>query len=214
MRDTRYQPLSFSVQVGQQEVRFDLEPMQARRGRGKDEDMNPERLRFQIKTWPGREEARAVWEDDEQGKIEDRLTAIAVELLVSGEIQYREGVRYAHEWRIERKRQIEEQRRREKQEQERREREREAALQKARVDRLLAEADALRCARDIRTYVDEVRAENERSPNPVPKEEIEAWAIWALQQADLVDPVQSRAFLAIGDGESRRHPGKIGRCDL
>ena len=42
---------------------------------------------------------------------EDRLTAIAVELLVSGEIQYRESVQRAHEWRIERKRQIEQQRR-------------------------------------------------------------------------------------------------------
>jgi hypothetical protein len=60
----------------------------------------------------------------------------------------------------------------------------------------LAEADALRRARDIRTYVDEVRAENDRSPNPVPMEEVEVWATWALRQADLVDPVRSRAFLA------------------
>ena len=203
LRNNRYDPISFSVRVGHEDVAFELEPISGRGKRGDTGERRPERLRFKIKTWPGRDDARAIWEDDDQGRIEGRLTAIAVEVLVSGEIEYREGVLANHRWRIERKRAMEQEARRKKEEAERRERERQAAIQKARVERLLAEADALRCAREIRTYVDEVRVENDRSSNPVAKEDVEAWAAWALHQADLVDPVRSRAFLEgqrIGSG--------------
>lgn len=58
------------------------------------------------------------------------------------------------------------------------------------------QAEALRIARDIRSYVHEVRTENRRSQNPFPAEDVERWAAWAHHQADAIDPVRSGAFLS------------------
>ena len=104
-------------------------------------------------------------------------------------------MRSQYEWRIERKKDLEERARREKAERVRQERERQAELQRQRVERLLREADALRQARAIRQYVEEVQAEVSRSSAQVSARELEAWAGWALRQADAIDPVRSRAFL-------------------
>lgn len=77
----------------------------------------------------------------------------------------------------------------------RKERERIAALEKARVERLLEEAQALQRAHDIRLYVDEVRALNLSLSRPVPDKALAQWARWAWAQADRIDFVQSRQFL-------------------
>jgi len=196
LRNVHFEPLSFWVRVGHQQVAFELEPIREKRRQQEEHSREPDRLRFVIPDRGHREGVRAAWEDDEESKIEDHLTAIAIELLVSGEAMYREGVLQSHEWRIKLKAELEERLRHEKQEAERRERERLAALQKARIDRLLKEAEALRVARDIRAYVEEVRTENRRSENPFPAEDVDRWAAWAHQQADAIDPVRTGAFLS------------------
>jgi hypothetical protein len=48
---------------------------------------------------------------------------------------------------------------------------------------------------DVRAYTESVRAMNAKSSGPVSNEEIEAWATWALAQADPIDPMLSRRFL-------------------
>lgn len=196
LRNVHFEPLSFWVRVGHQQVGFELEPIHEKRRQKGEQSAEPDRLRLTIPGWPNRGEARAAWKDGEDSKIEDHLTAIAIELLVAGESMVREGALHSHEWRIKLKAELEERLRREKQEAERRERERLAALQQARIDRLLKEAEALRVARDIRSYVQEVRTENLRSQNPFPVEDVERWAAWAHQQADAIDPVRTGAFLS------------------
>jgi len=196
LRNVNFEPLSFWVRVGHQQVGFELAPVREKQRRKEEQSPEPDRLRLIIPGWLNRGEARASWEDCEDSKIEDHLTEIAIELLVTGESLVREGALHSHEWRIKLKAELEERLRRERQEAERRERERLAALQQARVDRLLKEADALRMARDIRTYIEEVRRENLRSQNPYHVEDVERWAAWAHQQADAIDPVRTGDFLS------------------
>lgn len=137
LRSVHFEPLSFWVRVCHQQVAFELEPIREKRRRQEEKSVEPDRLRLTIPGRPNHAEPRATWEDDEVSKIEDHLTAIAIELLVSGEAMLREGALHSHEWRIKLKAELEERLRRERQEAERRERERLAALQQARIDRLL-----------------------------------------------------------------------------
>jgi len=176
------------VQVGHAHVSFMLEPVtkQVRSGRaGSAKDKSPrERLRFQIKTWPWAEDTRKSWEDGEETAIEQHIENIVVELIVAGEVQYRESVQHRHQCLVERKAELEEKARRRKEEEERRERERQIQAQKERVERLLNEALALRQATDIRAYVEAVRAANTLARDPLPSEKIESWTVWALAEAD------------------------------
>ena len=146
-----------------------------------------------------------MWKDEGRRRLENQLAEIAIEFLVCAELQYRHQVPSQYEWRIERKKDLEERSHREKAERERREREREAELQRQRVQRLLREADALQRARAIRQYVEEVQAEVSRSGAEVSARELATWAGWALGQADGIDPVRSRAFLEYAQ-ESKSDP--------
>ncbi|WP_159013204.1 hypothetical protein [Acidisoma sp. S159] len=126
--------------------------------------------------------------------LEDQLSEIAVEVIVRGEMQYRESVVRKREWLIERKAELQEKARQQQQESERRARELKAELERARVDRLLGEASALARAQEIRRYVEAVRMANANLETPVSAVEIEAWSTWALREADRIDPVASLAF--------------------
>src|SRR3546814_3889414 len=55
-----------------------------------------------------------------------------------------------------------------------------------------SKAPSGRQANDIRAYVDSVRSANATSDDPACEIELEAWASWALAQADRTDPVRSR----------------------
>lgn len=61
-----------------------------------------------------------------------------------------------------------------------------------RVSLLMANADALRRANDIRTYVQRVREEWAKLP---PVGNMEGWAKWALAEADKLDPIVTGSFL-------------------
>lgn len=67
-------------------------------------------------------------------------------------------------------------------------------LERKRVKDLLGDAAAFRRARDIRAYVEEARAANADPPEPVPAQDMDSWARWALAQADRIDPVRTGAF--------------------
>lgn len=188
---------SLSIAIGDQEINFTLELIVQKRTKGSAnaDAPGPDKLQLDVKTYSDFELPRSHWQDEEGRKLEEQLTEIAVEFLVSAEIHYREGAIRAHQWRIEQKAQLEEQARRRQTEAERKERERQEALQRQRVQRLLGEAIALRNAQAIREYVDEVRDEVSRSLPSISREDVDAWATWALAQADGIDPVRSRAFL-------------------
>lgn len=185
-----------TIRIGQ--TSFELELTEAPRNpRTASQDeirQRRESLRLAIKA--GYKTAAISLTEDQPGRaLETSLRTTLVNLIVLGEERYREHQIDHHKWLLQRRLERIEEVRKQKAEAERKERERIAALEKARVDRLLDEAQALQRARDIRLYVDEVKALNLSLSSPVPDEALAQWAQWALAQADRIDPVQSRRFL-------------------
>ena len=143
-----------------------------------------------LKGW-GSEEAVSAWQDDDGQKLETRMTDIAVQVILTAEIQYRESALRKYEWRVERKAELEEEARKRKLEAERAERERQKRI---RVNRLLRDAAAFHQARTIREYVEAIRLTQGRDDSPVPAA-VEQWGQWALAQADRIDPAMDGRFL-------------------
>lgn len=152
-------------------------------------------LKFQILSWGPSSSVRMSWEDKDKTKLESYLTDIVVELIVSGERQYRKSRQGLYEWMVERKANLLEEIQKRKEEAERKERENLAALEKARVDQLLGDAAAFRQAADIRAFVADVEARFATGDVSVSQGELEAWHTWALAQAERIDPVRSGRFV-------------------
>lgn len=124
-----------------------------------------------------------------------RIESQLAEILTAAEVQHREQRVREHEWRVQRRAEVEEETRRRQVEAERQEREQQEALAAARVPRLGEDAASLRHANDIRAYVDAVRAAVAQRGTPVDPTALERWRVWALAEADRIDPVVSGAFL-------------------
>ncbi|HEY4135522.1 MAG TPA: hypothetical protein VGO34_09925 [Alphaproteobacteria bacterium] len=192
-------PKEFYAQIGQQSVSFTLDGSKPDRNgyRSSTENNRPasDILRFEISNWQRPEGIQLVWQDEKDDKVEEHIGEILVSLIVAGEMQYRTGEERKHIWLVERKAALIEEAHKRKVEEERQARERRAKAEKARVDRLLAEAVAYRQALDIRAYVTTVTQENDKARDPVPVEALTKWAEWALKQANRIDPVLTKAFL-------------------
>jgi hypothetical protein len=64
----------------------------ARRGKGAGQDAGgPDQLRFAILGRYDRDQVRACWQDGEEGRLERFIQEIAVEVVTSAEISYREN---------------------------------------------------------------------------------------------------------------------------
>lgn len=133
---------------------------------------------------------RAVWADDDEGKLEAKLGAIAVETVVAGEATYRARCIAHHRWLLEERVRLEAEVERRRAEAERRQRERRAAEEKARREMLFGQAQAWRSAQDIRGFVSEVLASQREGVS----DGMQKWAAWALSEADALDPVTSGSF--------------------
>ncbi|MFN3575034.1 MAG: hypothetical protein ACK4TR_16035 [Phenylobacterium sp.] len=133
---------------------------------------------------------RAVWTDDDEGKLEAKLNAITLEIVVASEALYRARSVAHHQWLLEDRVRLEAEVKRRRAEAERRERERRAAEEKARRDMLFGQAQAWRSAQDIRGFVSEVLATQPGGASG----ELQNWALWALEEADALDPVTSGSF--------------------
>jgi hypothetical protein len=140
------------------------------------------------------------WDDDAAGKLESKLTEIAIEIVVTAELQYREGRVRNYEWRIKQKAQLEEAARKRKLEEEQAERDRKERLEQARIDRLLRDATLFQQARDIRNYVEAIRYGKIEGNSPPPPD-LDKWCTWALAQADRIDPAAGDVFLESIDDE-------------
>jgi hypothetical protein len=71
---------------------------------------------------------------------------------------------------------------------------RQIKLQRARVDRLLAEARSSRQANEIRASVDAVRNAYRDCCDSIQNDAIDYWAVWALNQAEQIDPIKSETW--------------------
>jgi hypothetical protein len=194
-----------SAQIGLSYVSFTLDRVTKRRqpaGADFAKDKSRERLRFQIVTRPGATDVRRSWEDSDGTKLEDQLDDIVVQLIIAGELQYRELVQSRYQWRLERKAELEEEERRRKEEEDRLKRERQVKAQRERLERLFNEASALRKAGEIRAYVEAVWEASALARSPLPQERLQNWIAWALGEADRIDPIRSGRFIAdVKDGQ-------------
>lgn len=156
----------------------------------------PDQLRFAILTGYDVEE-RTAWQDGAGGPLEHFVQEVAVEIVTTAEIVYRERCVRGFEWRVRRKAQLEEHARNYQLqlEREREERERQQRLEQARIDRLLDDAASLRRASDIRAYVEAVRITVANDVVSISQEAVARWSKWALAEADRIDPVKTARFL-------------------
>ena len=182
----------YQRQVG---IRLDRVKRQKYRGPAVTSGDNDEvDLSVSILQSPGSENIRITWQDDEQGRIETRITEIVIQVILTAELQYREGVMRSYEWRVQRKAELEEEERERKRRAERAERERQKRLEEARIDRLLRSAAAFQQAAAIRKYVEAIRV-TQTENSVCSREELERWNQWALAEADRIDPVVGGKFL-------------------
>jgi hypothetical protein len=146
-----------------------------------------------LKGW-GPEQSIVAWQDEDDQKLESRMTDIAIQVILTAEIEYRDGALRQYQWRVQRKAELEEEERKRKLEAERAEKERLRRIEQGRVDRLLRDAAAFHQAVTIRKYVEAIRLARafESSSSP---EEVEKWSQWALTQADMIDPAIGERFL-------------------
>jgi hypothetical protein len=184
------------TKIHQTSVFLSLDRSSAARGKGGGQGRDGvDQLRFAILASYDRDQIRASWQDGEGGRLESFVGDIAVEVVMTAEVSYRESRVREFEWRVQRKAQLKEETRQHQLRLEREERELRQQLEQARIDRLLDEAASLRRAADIRAYVDAVRTAV-LSENPsVSPDAIERWSKWALKEADRIDPIKSARFL-------------------
>ncbi|MBB2768257.1 UNVERIFIED_ORG: flagellar biosynthesis/type III secretory pathway chaperone [Rhizobium esperanzae] len=138
---------------------------------------------------------QTTWIEDQKTRLDGSLTDVAINVLLAGEQLCRAREVSHYEWLVKRRADLIAKVKREKDEAEKAARERRIREEEERVKRLLGEARALNEAQEIRKYVESVREINSRSEDPVADEQIEKWCLWALEQADRIDPVLSRRFL-------------------
>jgi hypothetical protein len=141
--DHEARSIHFSFYQRQVGIRLDRLKRPKRRGYAANSpDADDAKLSVSILQSPGSENERIAWQDDEQGKVETRITEIAIQIILTAELQYREGTMRSHEWRVQRKAELEEEEREKKLQAERAERKRQKRLEQARIDRLLKSAAA------------------------------------------------------------------------
>jgi hypothetical protein len=151
-----------------------------------------------ILEYPNSEKTQMSWEDRKR-RLEQQMTEIALEVVLTAEKGYRESAVRHYLWRVERKAELEEEQRQRKIEAERTERERLKRMEQEQVERLLGDAAAFRQAIDIRTYVEAIRCAIDETTRC--SEEFERWAKWALAVAERTDPSRHNRFLASMRGE-------------
>ena len=103
------------ISFHQQHIVISLGRPKAPRGRGRVLPRNPDSgdksLRLVIRDSMHSDSERMSWQDEDEKPLEHHLTEITIEIVLTAERQYREGAVRQHEWRVERKAQLEEEER-------------------------------------------------------------------------------------------------------
>jgi hypothetical protein len=143
-----------------------------------------ERLDFHVRLGSSSYNDRFVWKERWGLRLETYLVEIATEIVVAAELEHRDRERRDYEAVMNARAEA----RREQ------ERQREKRRQDARAE-LVAEAENLRQANDIRNLVATARREFDTSSTDCAR-----WQDWALAEAAALDPVQSgRLTLTVSD---------------
>jgi hypothetical protein len=128
---------------------------------------------------------QGIWQDADDAKLEDQLTAITINIITAGEVYYRANQVSHHEWLKQRRQENEAEVRRRREEAEKRAREQRLRDEKERRDLLFSQSQAWRTAQDIRGFVRDVVGQPR---GELSIEDLQAWSDWALAEADALDP--------------------------
>jgi len=178
------QARNVGVTVGSQKISFTLDHPRARtqaNGRIQAPHEAYEILRLEISA------SGDSWEDDDSGRIEDRLREIVLKLIVAGEVQYRASAHTAYENARRRRAEMERRLAEQRAEAARLAREKAAKAEAEQRKTLLRMAADHRAAQDIRASVK--AAITAFSPEKAEESLVAGWAAWALGVADQIDPV-------------------------
>ena len=138
--------------------------------------VSPTALEIRLGTKEKPRDDWGTWQEKNE-RLDKQLTSVVVGILLAGELVRREDAIARHRAMVEHERWLEADKRRKREEAER-----------ARVAQLLAEADALRRATEVRQLVAAAREAN-RCPPSAQGAPIEVWATWALGVADSLHPL-------------------------
>ena len=172
------------VGVGQQTVSLAVERAATHRRSADAKEV--ERLKFTVLKGAGSETERISWTDTDDQTLEGQLNSIAVEIIVAGELQYREHQVWVHKEEVRHREEMRQEAIRRQIEQEKAERERLIKLEAARLKRLTDSAENYNLAQTIRAFVSTVVG---MPINNTDLEPVARWREWALLQADKLDPI-------------------------
>jgi hypothetical protein len=184
-----YEELEAFATLGGTVLPFAVARLEERRrgGRGAASEPAAERLVVRVAMYQPPSDIVTSWADAPGDLLEGKLSEAAVGMALAAELLRRKWAEEHATYERKRREEAEREARRKAEEAERHERQRRAAEAQARIDALLADADAFEKAKRIRAYVAVV---SESVPD-VDKERFAAWAAWALAEADRIDPVAS-----------------------
>lgn len=175
------------IGVGQQTVQIMLDRAPVRR-RSNAQTPEVEHLKFSIAKASHSSPERISWTDSVEQPLEEQLSAIAVEIIVAGEMQYREHLIWIYEESVRRREEMRQAEIKRRLDEEKAERERLIRIEAGRLKRLTDSAEDLRQAQSIRRLVATV---TEEAAEEIDAERIERWRQWALVQADKIDPLKT-----------------------
>jgi hypothetical protein len=141
------------------------------------------------------------WQDTDQQRLESIIPEAVVSILAFGEVHYRANAISHHEWLEERKHDQEEAIRKAGELAERQKREAQLKREQERRQRLFVQARNWRQAADVRAFVAAVREHNEAQRHSA---DLEAWAVWALAEADSLDPLSAPLTDLLGPADAER----------
>lgn len=187
---------SGSLHIGNQTVRFSLKAVPAPLGKAANKSTK-EILRLEIEGAADDDHIASRWDDGGDSRLEEALTTAIINMFLLAELSYRRHALEHHAYLIKYKAELEERERQRLIEEKQAAQELRKRQEQERVERLLTQADALHQAETIRRYVAAVQSH----PNiaRLPQEQLSTWFNWALEQADRIDPVKTKAFLSSMD---------------
>jgi hypothetical protein len=127
------------------------------------------------------------WHDSAANRLENHRREMLQAIVLTGEYNYRAWITRQHEWRVKRRRDLEDAARHKIEEAERKRGAEFKRRQQAEVDKLLEDARRWRQAAEIRAYVDAQLATGRHETLA----ETSDWADWARSVADRIDPLSS-----------------------
>jgi len=175
---------TISIGVGHQQVWIALERNTKKRRSSDGKEV--EHLKFSILKGYSTEVERIAWMETEDQPLEKQLSEIAAEIIVVGEMQYREHLEWVYQESIRLREEIRQAEIKRQREAEKAERERLIKLEADRLKRLTDSAERYHRAQAIRGFISSVAS---MPISGVDAERIARWQEWALVQADKIDPI-------------------------